>query len=279
MRNRILNLLLILLGLLGMQAAGAEDECKGPSSDCVAVGGWNFSVALGAGARTNPLVAGKAIPLVVVPQFSYYGKRLFIDNLDLGFTLAENDGITFNLVASPGYDRVFFYRSDLQNIFVSGFGSSTALVRARAETPGAFQVPPRPRHVTYLAGPELTLKYGGITGQFDVLHEITDQNHGTEIRAAAGVPLLQGRGSLTANLGFTWKSTAIVNYYYGASPIYRAGAALDPFFKLGYTLPLAGKWRLHAFAEYERLADSIADSPIVAERYVATWFIGAIYTF
>jgi outer membrane protein len=277
MRSHILSFLPIVLGLAGAQAAGAADDCRGPSTDCVAVGRWNFSVGLGAGARTNPLVGSKTIPLVVVPQFSYYGKRFFIDDLDLGFTLADNDGITFNLVASPGYDRVFFYRSDLQNVFVSGFGANTALVHS--QTPGAVKFPPRPRRVTYLAGPELTLKYGGITGQFDVLHEITGHNHGNEIRAAAGVPLLQGRGSLTANVGITWKSAAIVNYYYGSSSIYQAGSALDPFFKLGYTLPLTGKWRLHAFAEYERLASAIADSPIVAERYVATWFIGAIYTF
>jgi MipA family protein len=279
MRNHILSFLPIVIGFAGVQAAGAADGCKGPSTDCVAVGGWNFSVALGAGAMTNPLVGGKAIPLVVVPQFSYYGERFFIDDLDLGFTLAETDGSTFNLVASPGYDRVFFYRSDLQNIFVKGFNGSAAAVRAAATTPGAVQVAPRPRHVTYLAGPEWTLKNGGLTAQIDVLHEITGQNHGNEVRAAVGVPLLEGKGALTANVGITWKSAAIVNYYYGASTIYRTGSALDPFFKLGYTLPLAGKWRFYAFAEYERLASAIADSPIVAERYVATSFIGAIYTF
>jgi MipA family protein len=279
MRNHILSVLPIVIGLVGGQAAGAADDCKGLSTDCVAVGRWNFSVALGAGAMTNPLVGGKAIPLVVVPQFSYYGKRFFIDDLDLGFTLGETDGSTFNLVATPGYDRVFFYRSDLQNIFVKGFDGYAIPVRADAATPGAVQIPPRPRHVTYLAGPEWTGKYGGITGQFDVLHEITGQNHGNEVRAAVGVPLLERKGSLTANIGITWKSSAIVNYYYGATTIYRAGSALDPFFKLGYTLPLAGRWRFYAFAEYERLASAITDSPLVAERYVATSFIGAIYTF
>ncbi|HEY4445094.1 MAG TPA: MipA/OmpV family protein [Steroidobacteraceae bacterium] len=279
MHHHILSVLPIVLGLVGVQAAGAADDCKGPSADCVAVGHWNFSVALGAGAMTNPLAGGKAIPLVVVPQFSYYGKRFFIDDLDLGLTLGETDGSTFNLVATPGYDRVFFYRADLQNIFVQGFGSYAIPVRANAATPGAVQVPPRPRHVTYLAGPEWTGKYGGITGQFDVLHEITGQNHGNEVRAAVGVPLLEGKGTLTANIGVTWKSADIVNYYYGAATIYRGGSALDPFIKLGYTLPLAGKWRFYAFAEYERLAGAIADSPLVAERYVATSFIGAIYTF
>jgi outer membrane protein len=270
-------LLVAALSLPCPRPTRADDDCKATRSNCVAVGRWNFSVALGAGVRTNPLVRGESIPLIVIPQFSYYGKRFFIDDLDLGFTMAETERNTLNLVASPSYDRVFFYRSDLQNVFVSGFGAGTTVVAAG--TPGAAQFPPRSRRVTYLAGPEYTFKYGGVTGQLDVLHEITGQNGGDEVRAAIGIPLLKVRGSLTANAGITWKSAAIVNYYYGASGIYAPGSALDPFFKLGYTLPLAGKWRFNAFAEYELLGRAIADSPIVAERHVATAFVGAIYTF
>ena len=62
------------------KVVAADDECKQPSAECVAVGGWNFSVALGAGVRTNPLVNGQGLPLVVVPQVSYYGERFFLDN-------------------------------------------------------------------------------------------------------------------------------------------------------------------------------------------------------
>jgi MipA family protein len=274
--------LLILAGIAQAQAATTDDDCKGASSECVAVGKWNFSVALGAGVRSNPLATGKNIPLVVIPQFSYYGKRFFLNDLDLGFTLAENPTNSLNLVASAGYDRVFFYRSDLQNIFVGGLpgnpGPAAFVVRSAASsTPVKF--PPRARHFTYLAGPEWTFKLSGVSGQLDVLRDITDQNNGTEIRAALGIPLVESRGSLTADIGITWKSAAIVNYYYGAAGIYEAGSALNPFVKLGYTLPLGRKWRLSAFAEYERLGNAIASSPIVEERYVETAFVGAIYTF
>jgi outer membrane protein len=217
--------------------------------------------------RTNPLVGGDAIPLVVVPQFSYYGKRFFIDDLDLGFTVAETDLNTLSLVASPGYDRVFFYRSDPQNTFVGGIGTSTV------------RIPPRARSVTYLAGPEYTFSNGRVTGQLDVLHEITGRNGGDEVRAAVVIPLLNIRGSLAANVGMTWKSAAIVNYYYGVSGLYAPGSVVNPFLKLGYTLPLAGKWRLRALVEYELLGRAITDSPIVAEGHVATAFVGAVYTF
>jgi outer membrane protein len=278
-----ISLLFILAGLAPLYAA-ADGDCTAASSDCVAVGKWNFSVALGLGVRTNPLAGGQDIPLVVIPQFSYYGRRFFIDDLDLGFTLADNESNTLNLIASPGYDRVFFYRSDLQNIFVGGFPpvpGYEALVNKRvpSDAPNAVPVPPRSRGITYLAGPEWTFKLGGVSGQLDVLHDVTGQDNGTEIRSALGLPLIKSKGSLTASVGFTWKSAAIVNYYYGAPGIYRGASAFDPFVKLGYTLPLRGKWRFNAFVEDERLGNAIANSPIVAEHYVTTAFVGTVYAF
>ena len=265
----------------GAGVSGDDDECKRPSQDCVAVGRWNFSVGLGAGVRTNPLVGGKDIPLVVIPQLSYYGKRFFIDNLDFGFTLAERGANTLNLIATPGYDRVYFYRSDLQNFFI-GFPnalepSTPSLVSPG--TPGATKVPPPAPRITYLAGPEWTFQYGLVSGQLDLLRDATGQNSGNEIRGALGMPLLESKGTVSADTGFTWKSAATVNYYYRVPILYSGSAAFDPFIRLGYTLPFKGKWRFNAFAEYERLGNGIANSPIVAEHSVATVFVGSIYTF
>ena len=250
-----------------------QDSCDAPSKDCIAVDRWNFNVSLGAGVRTDPVVHEGAIPLVVIPQFSYYGKRVFIEDLDLGFTLTESDTSTLSLIATPGYDRVFFYRSDLQNIFVSG------IPYVSESPPHVKNVPGGPRHWTYLAGPEWTFDTHGITGQLDLLHEITDQNHGNEVRAALGIPLLESTGSLSANIGLTWKSSAIVRYYYGVPGAYAGSWALNPFVKFGYSRPLSSKWRLMAFVHYEHLGNAIADSPIVNARYVLTVFAGATYAF
>lgn len=265
--------------------ADAEEDCAASSDECVPVGGWSLSVALGAGVRTNPLVQGRDIPLVVVPQFSYYGKRFFIDNLDPGLTLFEGDSNTLSLVASPGYDRVFFYRSDFQNLFIGATtavssGGHTAFVSSRPTPQTTQPLPDRARKVTYLAGPEWTFKHGGISGQLDYLHEITGRNHGDEIRAALGVPL--GRalgGSWSANFGATWKSAAVVNYYYGYPGLYDPGWALNPFAKIGYSRPLSSKWIFSAFVHCERLGNTIAESPIVDRRYVTTAFVGATYVF
>lgn len=252
--------------------AWAVGECDADSQDCAVVGKWNLSVALGAGVRSNPLVHGQDLPLVVVPQFSYYGKRLYIDNLDAGFSLIEGATSTLSLIASPSYDRIFFYRSDLQNIFVNLGG-----VTGSASPPVPF--PSRPRRITYLAGPEWTFDFHDFIGQFDVLQEVTGQNHGQEVRGAIKTPLIRSNGTLSGTIGLTWQSAAIVNYYYGAPGIYESGSALRPFLKLGYTRPLAPGWRLEGIAQYEHLANAITDSPIVAHNYVVTCFLGFVRAF
>jgi outer membrane protein len=276
--------------LLFSAAHAAESKCDASSDDCVTVGTWSLSVALGAGVRTNPVVEGRDIPLVVVPQFSYYGKRFFIDNLDPGVTLFDGESNTLSLVASPGYDRVFFYRSDLQNIFAfsptsfsGGYTSYFARLPAalQQQTPSALRELPRPdRKITYLAGPEWTFKQGHLSGQLDYLHEITGHTHGDEIRGALGFPLASVLGgSVNASAGFTWKSAATVNYYYGYPGVYEPGWALNPFVKLGYSRDLSRKWRFDAFVHLERLGNAIHDSPIVDRHYVTTAFIGATYVF
>ena len=271
----------LLALLFGAGVAFAEDDCEAPSDECVAVGHWNLSVAVGAGIRTNPVIHGQDIPLVVVPQFSYYGKRFFIDNLDPGVTLFEGETNTLSLIASPGYDRVFFYRSDLQNFFLGNFtpagGTQSGYVGNPQGPQARREIPARPRKITYLAGPEWTFKYGSVTGQLDYLHEITGRNHGDEIRAALGIPLGQLGGSWSANVGATWKSAGIVNYYYGGPDFYEAGWALNPFAKIGYSRPLSRKWKLEAFVHCEHLGNAIADSPIVRNHYVTTAFVGATY--
>ena len=261
------------------QLAQADDACQPPEKDCVAVGKWNLGVSLGAGIRTNPVAGGKDIPLIVIPQVSYYGKHVFLDDLDFGFYLYDQGNVTLSLIASPGYDRVYFYRSDLQNVFVTGFVPATDQNGKLYSEAVTRSFPKRSRNITYLAGPEWTFKADRLSAQLDVLHDITGHDHGTELRAAIGASVFEGRhGTLSGSAGLTWKSASIVNYYYGVPAYYEGGAALDPFVKLAYGLPLSRKWKLSALAQTERLANSIANSPLINRRHVETVFVGATYT-
>jgi MipA family protein len=260
-----------------LQAAPAPGSCTAPSTDCVEVGQFDMSVSLGIGSRSNPVMGESDIPLVVIPQISYYGKRFFLENLDLGVTLYEGRSNTFNLIASPGYDRVFFYRNDLQNFFVSGAtGAVTLAEPTDKEMDFAQEFEVRRRRTTYLAGPEWLFQYGNIVGQVDALYEVTGRNEGYEVRAAVAAPIIQTEHSLVISGGLTWKSAEIVHYYYGVDGFYEPGSALSPFLKLGYTRALSDRWSINAFVHYERLGSAIADSPIVSDKGVTTAFAGVV---
>jgi len=255
----------------GPQAAAAQTPCKAPSADCIAVGDLQVSLSFGYGTRTNPVKGRDDIPLFVIPYLSYYGKRFFLESLEPGVTLHESDAHTFNLIATPGFDRVFFSRNDPQNIFVPLAAGAPVggdqVVEEQTFTVG-------PRHTTYLAGPEWLFRHHDFIGQVSALYELTGRHKGYEIRAAASRPLIQSNQSLVINAGLTWKSAATVDYFYGVPDLYSPGAALSPFVKLSYSLPLSERWTLTAFLHYEYLDDAIVDSPLVTDREVVTAFAG-----
>ena len=267
---RTTRVLVAIAAAAGPQAAAAQTPCKAPSADCIPVGDLQLSLSFGYGTRTNPVVGRDDIPLFVIPYVSYYGKRFFLESLEPGFTVYGSDAHTFNLIATPGFDRVFFSKHDLQNVVVPFAAAPPSFVAQVEDQTIAVGHP----HTTYLAGPEWLFRRGNVIGQVSALYEVTGRHKGYEARAAVSAPLIQSKQSLAINAGLTWKSAATVDYYYGVPDVYRANDALSPFVKLSYALPLSERWTLTAFVHYEYLDDTIVDSPIVTDREVVTAFAG-----
>ncbi|MET0535834.1 MAG: MipA/OmpV family protein [Steroidobacter sp.] len=266
--------LLLLIACCGPMDAAAQAKCQAVSPECVVVGEWDLNIAVGAGVRTNPIGGRTDMPLIAIPQLSYYGKRFFLDSLEPGFTLHEGNAHTFNVIATPGYDRVFFSRSDLQNVFVSGPLSSSGGSPVGVPPAAPIEFRGHRRRTTYLVGPEWLFSYGRFAGQLSALREVTGRHDGYEIRGAISAPLIQTEHSLIANAGLTWKSAETVRYYYGVDQLYRPDASLNPFIKVAYSRPLSERWTLNAFIHYEHLGAEIADSPIVSDPSVVTAFVG-----
>lgn len=111
-----------LIVLLTMQANACE---KG--EECAEVGRWDISVAFGAGIRTNPIAGGDNLPIIIVPDVSYYGKRFYLEKYTLGFSLIEKPIFTTNLVLTPSFDQAYFQSWGLGNLTIdTGVGTSEA---------------------------------------------------------------------------------------------------------------------------------------------------------
>jgi len=254
-------------------------DCEPGTSSCTEVNQWNFSVQLGLGIRTNPLNESNSIPLIVIPQWSYYGDYFFIENLDLGLNLFESENSQINLIGSPSYDSVFFNRWDPSNFLVD-IGSLPQPGQPIAEG-DPLEIDPSElskRKLSYLGGLEWTRSFKNHLIQLNLLTELTNRHKGTEVRFAYGYSLNE---YISTTLGFTWKDKKLTNYFYGISQkevadgraVYNAQASLTPFVR--FSLRTKNNWLVSL--EYQSLSNQISNSPIVSEDYVVTFFVGKRY--
>ncbi len=283
----------------------ASYACDSSKADCVEVGTWDISVGIGAGVRTNPVEDGDDIPLVVIPQINYNGEHFFIQNLDIGVIVWENETQQLNLFMTPSYDQVFFDRWNPSNFFTesntliaaggdkNGYGGGSLIPEIDNGTelvsPGFKDVGHREfrnRRTAGLAGIEYQLSSGPVDIQFQYLSEFTGLHHGDEARVSIARHWGFGKHHVIGSLGAVWQSEEVVNYYYGVTPpeadargTYTADAAISGIARLDWNYELTERWDLRFLASYRQLPDEIAESPLINDNKVITVFVGGVYHF
>lgn len=239
---------LILILAVGFTHGASAKPCGPEQSRCVAVGEWEFSAGIGLGLRTNPVVNGNDIPLVLIPQVSYYGQRFFIDNLDLGFTLVERPKYQINALLTPGGDGLYFFRSGWRNIVLDGGLGGSSFSSPELVSPQDIHSPMPPedqtigptmdsgervtgpdlvseeqapehtrrrRRVAGMAGLEASAALGPVDWQVQFLTDVTGVHRGEELRLALGHDRYIDQHRITLAGGLSWKSADLLEYYYG----------------------------------------------------------------
>ncbi len=251
------------------------------------------------GVRTNPVVDGETIPLVLLPEIQYYGERFFLNNLDFGYTLHESEYQTLNLLLTPGYDQLFFNRWDPQNFFVERSVTLTNapadFIAPSAEAQGEKWVAEEridmsllhERRMAALAG----MEYSGLMHQLEfyaqALQDVSGVHNGQEVRVGLGRSWRYGKSQWALTGGLVWQSDELLHYYYGVrtdevarpSAAYRAGSGTSGMVKLDWSRPINTRWSWRGSLQYKALSQAISDSPIVDDNKVITAFIGGVYHF
>jgi outer membrane protein len=275
----VIALLILNLSIVAKPWA-AEDESR-----------WQLSIGLGLGVRTNPVMDNDDIPLIILPQFSYQGERFFIQNLDFGYNLFQNDKQQFNLLLTPSYDQIFFNEWDISN-FIDR--SSLASVAGGAKDGPTMEDTNRSidksrlhdRRMAALAGVEYSQNIYDLDFQLQVLQEATGYYDGNEIRLAVSKSINTGRHDVKLTLGANWQNAATINYFYGLPEqeslgnfAYQANAGLTSLLRFDWNYELDEHWSLRFFTSYRHLSHSISDSPLVTSDNVITAFAGGVYHF
>ncbi len=239
---------------------------------------WRLGAALGYGERSNPLVLSDDVPLVLDLDIAYFGERFFFDNGDLGFTFVDNADVTISFMGRFRSDRIFFGRTDTEFVLFDAAGAPLA---------EAVEIVVPDRDYAVESGFELLSdgRWGFL--QMSAFHDVSGTHEGFEIDANYGIGFRSGNWYIEPAIGVSYKSEDLNNYYWGVRPE-ESSAVLPPYeaddginvrARLRAAYYFSRNWSFAVSAEYERLNDSAADSPIVDNQGVLGWFAGVAWRF
>lgn len=265
---------------------------------------WTLGVSLGYGQRSNPLVGADDLDMVAVVDLSWYGKRWFFDNGDLGFTLEDNEYLTINSVVRLNGDRLYFeHANSLVVSFVDGANSGGDSNNGGdipsgegndGETPTddrdkfkqiRYDLPDR--NIAVEAGIELLTDGDWGFLNIGAYSDISDAHQGYQFEVGYGYSYLWNRWVFSGSLDLNWKSDKLNNYYYGVLQsesnktfsAYEASSGLNASARVLARYYLTKHLSAAALLEYETLSSAIADSPFVDDSGVATAYMGIKYNF
>ena len=280
------------------------NDCEQITDNCVAIGEWKFSLAVGAGVYTNPLHGGDDIPLVLIPQISYYGEKIFFENNTLGYSFFENDQMVVSAITQLNHEKAYFTRWHPQNILIESVTSGDVATPSPSEgDPDGDELNPPEQDIEVNIKDVSNKRWAIDAGiqfnwfitqttdlQVQILHDVNNVYNGfngqIELTRIIKIEPLPNT-VMSFSLGTNVNSKNLVDYYYGISQTTEAGVDLDyqgkssitPYFRLVLRHQISERWQAKLNIKRVFLDDAMTDSPLVKDDYINTIFAGVSYDF
>jgi len=269
------------------------NNCEQITDSCATVGEWKFSLAVGVGVYTNPLHGGDDIPLVLIPQISYYGEKVFFESNTLGYSFFENDQIVVSAITQINHEKAYFTRWHPQNILIDtdSIGSSDDELNPEDQDIYLDIKDVSNRRWAIDAGIQFNWFINQTTDlQVQILHDVNNVYNGFngQIELTRLMKIKQLPNTVMSfSVGTNVKSKNLVDYYYGISQTTEAGVDLDyqgkssitPYFRLVLRHQISERWQAKLNIKRVFLDDAMTDSPLVKDDYINTIFAGVSYDF
>jgi outer membrane protein len=235
--------------------AGASSD---PLTGIAAPGGAGVG-AITRAERSPYLGAGTRYDFV--PVYLYEGERVYLHSLSLGVKFGVTETRRFDL-----------------------------FLRHRFEGHPTDEIPTR---LTGMAQrePGIDLGIGGqLAGTWgiafaEVLRDVSQASHGTELRLGYKYPVRRGALTVRPHAMLSLRSASLNDYYYGVRPeearadrpAYEANGAATPEVGVQLIYRLTSRWRVLAGVSAARLPDTVRASPLVEHRTLTNLELGALY--
>src|SRR5712671_793434 len=252
----VCSLLLALIVALAAPSARANSD---PFTGIAAPGG----AGIGAFSRSQRSpYRGAGTQHDFLPMYLYEGERLYFHSHSIGLKFGTTG-------TEPRYD--VFLRRRFEG---SPFGTIPASLAGMARREPGID-----------AG--ASAQIGGSWGIAftEVLHDVSGASQGSELRAGYRYPWRSGRLWLRPHVILNARNGKLNDYYYGvrpdeanaSRPQYAARAGIAPEIGLYAAYSLSERWRVLAGYTISRWPASVAESPIVENRYMRQLTLGLMY--
>ncbi len=281
-------------------AACPDDADSTATAPCETTNQFHFSLAMGAGFRSNPLYGGHNMPLWLMPDLAYYGQHWFFDNGTLGYSWALSPELTLSLVSRLNEEQGYFRRASFSNVFSSQRIADDGLAgpvqkNEMTESVAAVdigQVSKRPWAID--GGLQLDWQKAQWQVRANWWHDISNKYQGSHAKVSVAYHLSHMTGDWGISSALAWKSAQLLDTYYGLA-IDDGGnpnvavAGFQPEVGVHWSYALDKNWALLSLFRYRWLNIDLQDeqnpeidtqqSPLLAEAFVRSWFIGVSYRF
>lgn len=214
--------------------------------------GWELGLAA---IVSDSIYAGEGTRVQPIPLVTYQGDRFSFRGLTAAWKLTETPTFELSAIVKLRFDG--FKVDDLGQAELARNGIDYRLLEDRKE---ALDI-------------GVATKWVGNFGELELeaLADVSDQSGGQEVALQYSYPVPFAGGMLMPNVGYTWQSKDMANYYYGTLDEevargvvdYKPGAVSIPHVGVSYFRPIGEKWSMMAMLMYSSLPDEIERSPLV----------------
>jgi len=274
--------------------------CSG-NETCIEKSSWQLSIALGVGVKTNPLVDGDDIPLVILPDVAWYAEKAYFDNGELGYQWLNQPKFAFETFLQLDRESAFFSFLHPVNILVQT--ESLASVSPDSPVSPGLSVSPvedmqnsqRSLSIDEIASRRWAIN-GGIRGhyflsngewQLTFQQDISNVHKGQQVGLEYSHRWLWHKFRLGLRIGTDWKSARLIDYYYGVSQrdtdltefYFKGKSGWQTYMSINAQKPINENWSWLANIGYRRLPNALTSSPLIEQNYIHNVFLGVAYRF
>ncbi len=283
-------LLLLLMVMTFTHSAQACDS----GENCIEENAWQFGVAVGIGGRSNPLVDGDNVPLVLLPDIAWYGEHAYFDNGELGYQWQLSRQTSAELFIAPNFEKAFFTFWHPSNLLIP-VSQSLSSPDSGVDAGGGETNDDRFISVDDVAsrdwsadiGTRLTWREDKQSVSLVLTNDALSVHNGHQATLSFQRHWQIEDWRLRASASLAYKSANLIDYYYGIdgddtndpTTWYQAGSSWQPSLGLQFSVPLNDDWTWLGRFQYTFLDSAMTDSPLVSQDHYITAFIGLGYRF